>query len=211
MLTCSREHLNLRIERVLLRCGDLERSLEILSDKVAIVSDTLSSSIDITTVRLPNCKSLNQKIFLGILSWYLPEEVRFPVVLWLDQHWGVEKKEVKDIILTSKIYALAWLQVQERWNEYDLFGNYLNERFLKGIFWRLDFVRKNEHVGKQYNGWCRGHRDGKSLIHPRDHLIPATEEEIARFEDWRMSQEVVYQMNLIKLQRKVDERILNSA
>jgi hypothetical protein len=86
--------------------------------------------IDLTMLSVKGNLSLRitDKILLGVLHWYFPAELRCLFNLWLEQHWGLEFKEVKDILLTSKKTSLGYLLVQDRWNNSDFYGNVLVTR-----------------------------------------------------------------------------------
>lgn len=95
---------------------------------------------------------------LAIVSWYLPEEIRFLVQLELSETWKASQKDVKEILLNSKDYALTWLMRISNWTESDFFGNHLNKSFVR-VFQLIDFQRKSRKKVTRYTGYCRGFQD----------------------------------------------------
>jgi hypothetical protein len=115
-------------------------------------------SFDVTTLRTP--RKLKEKITLAIASWYFPEEIGTLVRINLEETWGTERQEVGEVLLASKAFALAWLIIQEDFNEYDFFGNYLSQPRVKQLLRFLEFKQVSTKKVKRYTGYCRGHRDG---------------------------------------------------
>lgn len=103
-------------------------------------------------------RKVSEKITMAIVSWYLPEEIRFLIQLELSENWGGESKEVKEVLLTSKDYALTWLMKISDWNESDFFGNYLNKSFVR-LFNLTDFRKISKVKVERYSGYCRGYQD----------------------------------------------------
>jgi hypothetical protein len=95
-----------------------------------------------------------------VASWYFPEEIGVLVRLNLEETWGDERQEVGEALLTSKAFALAWLIIQEDFNENDFFGNYLSPAKVKQLLRFLEFKRVSTKKVERYTGYCRGHRDG---------------------------------------------------
>lgn len=101
---------------------------------------------------------LNHKLGLAILSWYFPEEIRFLVQLQLDQSWGANLQEVKEILLTSKDLALAWLIRCSDWTESEFFGNIIDKGLSR--MWSLtEFARVSRSKVERYSGYCRGYQE----------------------------------------------------
>jgi hypothetical protein len=113
---------------------------------------------DVTSLRVP--RKLKDKITLAIVSWYLPEEISILLRLTLEENWGVERQEVGEVLLTSKSFALAWLLIQDDFNENDFFGNYLSRPRVKLLLRFLEFKKRRTNKVKRYTGYSRGHRDG---------------------------------------------------
>lgn len=111
----------------------------------------------------PSNFKLKEKIMLALVHWYFPDEIKFLINLWLEKHWGTERKEVKVILLTSKRSALGWLFIQEDFNNFDFFGNYLKKETFRA-FSKIKFRRIYKPKGvKRYSGWCRGPKDQGSM------------------------------------------------
>lgn len=95
---------------------------------------------------------------LAIISWYFPDEIRLLVQVELSDSWKASQKEVKEILLTSKDYALTWLMRVSRWTESDFFGNILNKSFVR-IFNLTEFRVKSRKRVPRYTGYCRGYQE----------------------------------------------------
>lgn len=107
-------------------------------------------------------RKMSDLIGLAIFSWYAPEEIRILIQLALEEFtWASDKfnYDVKEILLTSKEYSLAWLVLQDCWNEYDFYGNIINRKFVFKINNFLSFKRISRKKVKRYSGYCRGYRD----------------------------------------------------
>jgi hypothetical protein len=101
-------------------------------------------------------KGLNEKILFGILHWYFPAEIRVIFNLWLEEHFGEDYSEVKEIILLSKETALGYLLVQDRWSSRDFYGNVLTKKqtsnFQKSnLILRLTSKPKDKVFRRGYN------------------------------------------------------------
>lgn len=158
---------------------------------------------DPTSIHL-KIRKLSQKIGLAILSWYFPEEIRFIVQLSLRETWGAESREVKEILLSSKDFALTWLICESKWTESDFFGNVLDKRLSK--LWKLsNFKRLSRKRVKKYTGWCRGHQESNhrssEFFDPELYATSSTTEEYQR--------EMLFQEQLLLLQRKIEMDFLN--
>jgi hypothetical protein len=84
---------------------------------------------------------------MGVLHWYFPEEIRCLVNLALSENWGGDFEEIKEVLLTSKETALAYLIIQDRFNEYDFYGNLLTEKINLLLSGHLKIL-KNKHSMK---------------------------------------------------------------
>lgn len=132
-----------------------QRELTLIDHLLA--GPTLSFEYDLTRLRIPSRKA-KDLIGLAVSSWYMTDEIRFLLQLELSSVWPAESKEVGEILLTSKEFMLAWLIIQDQWNENDFFGNVLDKRLSR--LWNLvTFHRKPRSSVKKYTGWSRGHQE----------------------------------------------------
>lgn len=137
---------------------------------------------------------------LAIVSWYFPEEIRILFQLELSENWRGQSVGVKEILLTSKDYALTWLLRVSKWNESDFFGNYLNKSFVKK-FGLTEFAKVSKKHVKRYSGYCRGYQDtnrGAPSCLGREHWAKSTllEEE---------QRQLVLEMTIKSLFQRVEE------
>lgn len=88
-------------------------------------------------------KKLKEKILLGLVSWYLPEEVGFLIRFWLEENWGSEKKEWCRIIGTSKLYALTLILIQDEYSNRDFFGNIASKQYIERSISKVSIPRRN--------------------------------------------------------------------
>lgn len=140
---------------------------------------------------------------LALVSWYLPDEIRFLVQMELSETWKASQNEVKEILLTSKDYALTWFMRFSRWTESDFFGNILNKSFVR-IFNLTEFRVKSRKKVPRYTGYCRGYQDtnrGAPSSLSREHWAKRSylEEEQARLER---------ELRLKSLIQQVEEELL---
>jgi hypothetical protein len=152
---------------------------------------------DLTQIHLKTRK-LSQKIGLAIVSWYFPSEIRFLVHLSLREIWGADLPEVKEILLSSKEFALTWLICESKWTESDFFGNILDKR-LANLWQFSNFRRLSRKKVKRYTGWCRGHQESNhrssEFFDPEIFSTSSVEEAIVR--------EQVFYLNLSLLREKI--------
>lgn len=142
----SFESLDLQLQKFVDECPQLLEKIKELRDLV-LVNPTKNNKYDLTGLTWNSNFELNEKILLGILHWYFPEELRFTFNLELDRIWGNDYIEYK-VILISKKVALGFLLVQDRWNEFDFFGNILKAKTLRK-FWSLRFkISDSQKTGK---------------------------------------------------------------
>jgi len=117
---------------------------------------------DFTSLSLPELK-INQKIVLAAIHWYFPEEIRWLTHLWLTENWGAEHREIRDVLLISKDFALGYLLIQDRFNNHDFFGNMLNKQFAKILTSRyFDFKKTSNSKVERYTGYCRGYSESSN-------------------------------------------------
>jgi hypothetical protein len=150
-----------------MQLGTLLKELRLLVLNVPKHQESELPLYDLTKIRLESEAiklKLKEKILLGVLLWYFPEEIKSTVWLWLDEHWGPNEREVKEVLLTSKSWALGYILVQDKWSDNDFFGNILVKSTIKFLL-RFErdpkafFVRFSNKKVKKYTGWCRGHQD----------------------------------------------------
>jgi len=127
-----------------------------VSDSPTQYPDT-TSPLDVTRLRVP--RKLKNKLILALLSWYVNDVVGFLIRINLEENWGEQLKEVGQIVLTSKEFALTWFIIQDEFNENDFFGNYLCEARVLDILNSLEFQKMSRKKVKKYTGYCRGYRD----------------------------------------------------
>lgn len=116
---------------------------------------------------------LDEKIILGVLHWYFHDEIRFVFNLWLEENWGADFVEIRDVILDSKETALGYLLINDRWNNHDFFGNILVQKrigcLLTNFKWK---PLRNTSKTKRYTGYCRGYREsGRVSLHQPEKAI----------------------------------------
>lgn len=125
-----------------------------------------NSALEFSTLELNGfilkTRKLKDKIVLGIMHWYMPLELKVIVNLWLEENWGPELKEVKEVLLTSKEMALGWILVQEFWNNNDFFGNIACASRLERIC-RLMSLPKKRTSQPRKKTFRRGYNDKGSL------------------------------------------------
>jgi hypothetical protein len=184
---------------------ELKGRSESLADQVRIVSKTVTVKplFDVTKFYFKTRK-LRDLITLSIMSWYFPDEIRFTVQLFLeDYHWPSDTPyEIKKILLNSKEYSLAWLILQDQWNENDFFGNVLDKRFSNLFNKGFGFRKISRRKVKRYTGYCRGHPDS-SRRGPRP-LPPELlwTEEDQKKQDLKLDQR---KLQLLLLKEKIDD------
>jgi hypothetical protein len=132
-----------------------------LTDKL-LDSPTYQAEYDLTRLVIPTRKT-KDLIGLAVLSWYMSEEIKTLLQLELRSVWPAEFREVGEVLLTSKEFMLAWLIIQDQWNEYDFFGNVLDKR-LSRIWTLVDFRRKSRTPVRKYTGWCRGYQESTRRV-----------------------------------------------
>lgn len=144
---------------------------------------------------LPNL-NIEEKILLGVLQWYMPEDLSVLMNLWLEEHWGGEFKEIRDVLLSSKDTALGYILVSDRWNERDFYGNVLKKERVRKIL-RYRF-RKRVTRKPTKKVWRRGYNDKGNLRLP--HEVPGY--------DYRKFRTVQEQMAIVEEQQKKFEDLL---
>lgn len=140
-------------------------------------------------------KSRRRKDFqrLAILSWFIPfEEIRVLLQLNLKETWDKADKfnEEKEVLLTSKAFALAWVLLEANWSERDFFGNILNEKTCQGLLSSLFFEKVSKRKVKRYTGYCRGYRESNRRapnaplgnLSPKCISVPDYEKKMQQFE-----------------------------
>jgi hypothetical protein len=189
-------------ELELLYSKSFEKKTESLRTKVSDSPTQFPSNVDFTRLVI---KTRKQKDLIGliILSWYMPDEIRFILQLQLSEiKWKDLGFDLGSLLLTSKAYTLAWLLEQEFWNESDFFGNVLNKDLAR-IWTSCDFVRRPTGYVKRYTGYCRGYRDSS-----RRAPSPLPSELVSKssvYEETRL--EIERQRNLILWVERIERRL----
>jgi len=165
--------------------GELSETTENLRQLVLDSPTQLTRTVmrlDLTKLQLKFSKE-RDFICLAILSWYFPEEIRFLFQMELEDTWKTQSREVKEVLLTSKDYALTWLICESHWNESDFFGNVMNKSFAK-LFRLTEFKRISQKKVPRYSGYCRGYQDTNrgvpSSLRKEHWAKSSVEEEIQR-------------------------------
>lgn len=99
---------------------------------------------------------------LALLSWWMPEEIRFLVQLGLEERvkkLSLDDQVVTKILLRSKGEALLWLSETSLFHSRDFFGNFLRKGIL--AVQSLKFVQRKTKVVKPQRK--RGYHDHGSL------------------------------------------------
>lgn len=163
MLNISPEDLDVKLSsfyREELLWKDIDLSKAVLRDP----NHQSVNFTDIGTFTKPSSFKLKEKIMLGILHWYCSDEIRFSINILLEENWGRERIELKAVLLSSKRNALAWLIIQDEFNEFDFFGNLLKKNQFNNFFnLKFKIERKKRNL-KRYTGWCRGPQDHSSRV-----------------------------------------------
>lgn len=107
--------------------------------------------------------SIEEFIRLGILCWYLPNEVSVILRMDLEKYinkFGSENKILLSQFLNSKAEMLIFLQETSLWHTRDLFGNILSKQF------KLDkFLKVNYRIRRvKENQRKRGYQDHGSRV-----------------------------------------------
>jgi hypothetical protein len=158
MFNLSLNEIDIELKRFY--CRFLEKRAEALRMNLSDSpkQNQLLNQYDLTKITLGKFRRLRQKEALALMSWYMPEGVRFLVQLGLREVWGGEYKEVMEVLLTSKDFALTWLLRISNWTERSFFGNVLTQE-LAQIWESCDFQRISQKKVKRYTGYCRGYRE----------------------------------------------------
>jgi hypothetical protein len=154
MISSTLDDLNQGIEKYYLK--NFSGKMKKLHTLLLVESETETCNFDFTKYSLPEL-SLDEKISLGVISWFTPEEIRWTLQFWIIDNWGGEFKEVKDIILTSKNIALGYLIIQNRFSSSDFFGNILRKLSKKINSNSFNFQRVKTGKVDKYTGYCRGY------------------------------------------------------
>lgn len=138
-----------------------------LSPRVESLRQSLSDSptqlnrtvlqVDFTRLNLKWFKKEKDLRTLALVSWYLPKEIQILLQMELQDHW-TDQSGVKEVLLTSRWFALTWFMRVSKWNESDFFGNLLNKTFVR-IFNLIAFRTLPNRKTKKYTGYCRGYRE----------------------------------------------------
>lgn len=143
----------------------LREKCESLRTSVAVRSAINSLEMSFENDFIFKTNRLNEKILLAILSWYMPDEIKYLINLKLREIWGKDLQEVREVLLTSKELALGWLLVQNRWGNKDFFGNILKLYQIASFVRTVKLKDKNKSKVK-YKQFKRGYDDKGSLRPP---------------------------------------------
>jgi len=100
-----------------------------------------------------------EKILLGLIHWYFPDEIRVLVNLFLEQSWGKEDLALKALLLSSKTLALGCILEQEIFSDRDFFGNLLKKSTLKNFLLYTSVKFKGNKGRVIYPEFRRGYKD----------------------------------------------------
>lgn len=152
----SLKELDLRFDELIKKEGTEE--LNLLTVEVSM-SPTLRKGAELNFFRFRGSLTLREKLFLGIIFWYIPDEIRVLAQIELERIWGGERREWLAVLNTSKVTALGLLLVQDELGDNDVWGNYLKEKFFKRLFSK--FPKKLWYLRKKARPLVRrrGHRD----------------------------------------------------
>lgn len=132
----------------------------LLSTKVSMNPTLqLEKGWELNHFRFKGHLKLKEKLILGVILWYLPDEIRVLGQLELERIWGGERKEWLAMLINSKLLALGLLLEQDAYNDNDLWGNLLTESFLSRILLRFPVDLKKKRSRAQLPQRRRGHRD----------------------------------------------------
>lgn len=159
---------------------EIRDSCNLLRDQV------LSSSNLEADFLVPNgvqftAKKFPEKVLLGLLQYYVAEELRPLINLWLEDHWGAEALEMKAMLLSSKETALGAILVQDFWSARDFYGNVLKISNMK--FLQTSFVRKRSTLRPKKAAYRRGYRDHGSMRLPHESEPSYPEEKLLSVEE----------------------------
>jgi len=154
--TTTLGQLDQRFDELFKAVGAVE--LNLLTAKVSM-NPNLQKGVELNFFRFRGNLSLRDKLFLGVLVWYIPDEIRVLAQLWLEEHWGGERKEWIAVLTTSKLTALGLLLVQDELGDNDVWGNYLTERYFKLLIAKFPKTLKRQRPKARALVRRRGHRD----------------------------------------------------
>lgn len=137
----------------------------LLTDRVVDSSNLGTDVYEPNGVRF-TARTLIEKVLLGLLQYYVAEELRVLINLWLEENWGTANLELKHCVLTSKELALGAILEQDKWNERDFYGNVLKQHNLE--FLSRTQVRKRPSHGPKRAVRRRGYNDHGSMRLPHE-------------------------------------------
>jgi len=158
------KELDIEIEEFV-RLGFASKDLISLTNQVAMNPTLLKGEeLNLFSSVKKDGLRLTDKVFLAVLSWYLPKEIGSLLNLRLEEVWGQERLDLKALLLDSKFTCLGTLLVCDLWNGFDFYGNYLSEKsnifkkLCRKYFSILSFKRLRRKARPLVRR--RGHRDG---------------------------------------------------
>lgn len=208
LTTHSLAELDTLISKLNFECG-LDEKLNILTTKVAVNPTLPRRSEELNFFRFRGKQlKLMEKLFLGIILWYCPPEIRILGFLELERVWGEEKREWLATLTTSKLFALGTLLEQDKYNDNDLEGNFFKEEYFRALIQKLpNSLRKRNSKARELVR-RRGHRDSAAgwKVYKGPNKIKfselITEEELVQ-------QQVELELRTHYFLRQVESRVFN--
>lgn len=152
MISKTRPEIDYSVRRVLTRFLRKIQSLGVDQELTRAIVDTPTLNLRNLQGEVHFSKALKEKdyLVLAILSWYLPEEIGYLLNQSLFDKWKAQNYSAeKEILLSSKDLALSYLQIQDKFNDNDFFGNYLSVKNLERIFRQLRLPKKESRPVKK--------------------------------------------------------------
>lgn len=173
----------------------LQKECKVLRKRV-LDSSKRSDEFLANDLFLPGKLSLDNRILLMVISWWMPSEVRPLLQLKLEESWGGEFQEYKDVCLISRDHALGVLLVSNRWSDRDFYGNILKEgplvKLLSGTVPKRRSIRVRKRVrrrGYQDHGSLRPVHKSVSFVGRK--LLTSTEQLLREAEKVRRTQDLI--------------------
>lgn len=136
------------------------------------IVDTLSTRVNFLTTSVSNnpnfleiyeqelvlpSRKLDDLIALSILQWYLPPELGMLIRLELEKMKS-EDQFVLELLLSTKVKMILFLQETSLFHSRELFGNILNVKHLQYLLKSLHYRRRKTKKPTRTQ-WKRGYRD----------------------------------------------------
>ena len=183
-----------------------QEQCKVLIEAVADNPKLLTGEVEANVFKLRGPLRIEEKILLAVFAWFVPDELKYLIFFELEEIWGGEEREVLAVLEQSKLTALGYLLVSERWNDYDFWGNVLTTKSVKRLFskfpkklWRMK--QKPKRLIRR-----RGYRD-KGSQRPSHEPEPIYDyRKLKTVIDLEL-EESVYRNKVIDLQEKIDLRL----